>query len=161
MRRSLLLCLATLLTLGLGACERDPLRASSGAFVGRWDGARWEGGGHALLVGDTLRIVGHRPDRRSHYDEYVWVHVPFAGTGTYALDTTHAQLQKVVGGDAGWFPRARGTLVVTHFSREERRVRGEIELTADGPDGKTWRFEEGRFDLALYFDYRDVPWHRR
>lgn len=158
--RILLTCLALAMA---GACGGDPLGPvpeGFGPFAGRWDGERWAGMGYAVLDGDTLHVVGHRPDPQHYYDEYVRVRVPFRGVGRYEVPVPRGSLAKITGGDAGYFPDAAGVLRITEYSAGERRVRGTIHLEAEGPDGR-WRFEDGVFDVPVYASFRDVPVRRR
>jgi hypothetical protein len=147
----------------LGGCGRDtvapqPLapRAGLGTFDGRWDGAAWHGYGYAVLVADTLFVVGHRPDPRYYYDEYVRARVLFHGVATYAVSAGMASLEQIVGGDAGYFPDAAGELDVTEYDASAARVRGVVQLASVEPS-HPWKFEQGAFDVPVYARWQDVP----
>jgi hypothetical protein len=158
-RRRAALLIATFLAPVLHACDRNHALAPArgfGAFEGRWDGSPWIGQGYAVLLDDTLYVTGHRPDPRVYYDEFVQVRVPFAGAGTYAVDSLRGTLEQVTGGDAGYFVRARGELRVTSFDAVAGRVRGTVQLAAVGPHFG-WRFEGGEFDVPLYVRWSDRP----
>ena len=161
-RRSRILLASVLLALA-SACGESllgPAPEGFGPFAGKWDGERWEAMGYAVLDGDTLHVVGHRPDPKYYYDEYVQVRVPYQGVGTYEIPAHRGSLAKITGGDAGYFPDAAGVLRITGYSAAEQRARGTLHLEADGPDGR-WRFEDGAFEVPVYASFRDVPVHQR
>jgi hypothetical protein len=148
---------AVLLAGLLAGCRGDGPAAPApgfGAVAGRWDGAEWAGLGYAVLENDTLDLVGHRPDPRSYYDEYVRVRVAFRGEAAYAVGAEAASLAKLVGGDAGYFPAARGELHVVDYTAG--RVRGTLSLASSEPR-LPWRFEGGSFDVPVYARWADVP----
>ena len=158
-RRLATLPVAVLVASALHACDGDdPFEPALGlgTFEGRWDGLEWRGQGYAVLVGDTLYVTGHRPDPRYFYDEFVRARVPFTGAATYAVDSTRAELQQIVGGDAGHSASARGELRVTAYDAAARRVRGTVQLTTVRPE-MPWRFEGGVFDVPVYVSWSDVP----
>jgi len=151
--------LATLavVTLVVGCSDGPaaPVIDGTGEFTGAWDGSAWLGRGYAVLRGDTLHLIGHRPDTQYYYDEYVNLHFENRGSGTYALPGSGAaRLMKITGGDAGWFPDAIGRVTIRVGPTS---VSGSLELYADGPDGKLWRFERGRFSVPLYEEWSAVP----
>lgn len=158
LRRTLLACVLLLAGAHFAACDSGPVGPvidGTGPFNGFWDGSRWLGRGYAVTQGDTIHIVGHRPDRTYWYDEYVRIDVALDGPGVYELpaDGT-ARLAKITGGDAGWFPGASGTVTIDSV---KGRIYGTVELEADGPDGKLWTFKLGRFELPIYSSYANVP----
>ena len=148
---------AVLLTVALTACRDGGPTAPApgfGTVRGRWDGRAWSGLGYAVLHGDTLDLVGHRPDPRALYDEYVRVRVAFRGAAAYQVGADAASLEKIVGGDAGYFPAARGELRVAEYAAG--RVRGTLSLASAEPR-LPWRFEQGRFDVPVYARWADTP----
>jgi hypothetical protein len=142
----------------VASCGRDPAAPvieGTGEFSGTWDGTRWLGRGYAVIDGETLFLVGHRPDPRYYYDEFVRVELEHRGNGTYSVpESGSARLEKVTGGDAGYFPDASGTLTI---SSNSEKVSGFVELQALGPDGKLWRFKRGRFSVPVYHGFTDSP----
>jgi hypothetical protein len=141
------------------ACSDDPvgLRTEGyGRFAGIWNGEAWSGLGYAVIRNDTLFLVGHRPDSQYYYDEYVNVSTPFTGTGTYEIDPAEGRLSSITGGDAGYFPSASGTLSVTLYESESRRLEGTVSLVSASA-GLPWTFEDGTFDVPIYREFSEVP----
>lgn len=150
--------IALALAAGLtAACGDGPFAASGGLgrFDGVWDGAAWRGSAYAVLQGDSLTLVGHRPDPKYFYDEYVQARIRFTGPGTYAVPESDGQLAKITGGDAGWFPPSGGTLVVRAYSAGERTISGTITLRSTTPSLE-WN-ASGDFDAPVYTRFTDVP----
>ena len=147
---------AALLALGtLAACDGVfSSRAAAGTFDGEWDGATWRGNAYAVLQHDTMTVVGHRPDPTYFYDEYVQARVHFTGPGTYALTAEQGALSQIVGGDAGSFTGAVGTLVVKSYDAGSHAVSGELRLDAAGPE--TWHVT-GSFQASVYPSAALVP----
>lgn len=141
-----------------GCGGRDPVspRADLGSFVGRWDGASWRGQGYAVLAADTLYLVGHRPDARYFYDEYVRVKVRFQGEATYTLESSDAAMWQVTGGDAGYLPSAAGEMRVTRYDATAARISGTVRLATTGGT-HTWRFDDGTFAVPVFADWAEVP----
>lgn len=154
------LLLALFLAL-LGACDRGLTGSADGlgSFEGHWDDDEWRGRSYAVTDGDTLMIVAHRPDPQVYYDEFIFVRVRFTGTGVYRISGRAGHLSKLIGGDAGYFHDAEGTVVIHRYDARERTVTGTVRLVADdaNPD---WRVE-GEFRAPIYADHRDVPEVRR
>ncbi|CAA9298898.1 MAG: hypothetical protein AVDCRST_MAG68-242 [uncultured Gemmatimonadetes bacterium] len=151
------LLLALFLTL-LAACDRGstgPSDGRFGSFQGRWDGDPWHGLSYAVMDGDTLQIVGHRPDPKVYYDEFVVARIRFTGPGVYPVSGRAGHLSKLVGGDAGYFHDAGGTVIISGHDARERTVTGSVSLVADRAD-PDWRVD-GTFSAPVYLDYRDVP----
>ena len=158
-RRTVGTALLVLLAAALAGCAADRATAAEtgfGTMAGRWDGADWQGLGHAVLDGDTLYLVGHRPDPRSYYDEYVRVRVAFRGAADYEVRPSHGSLAHIWGGDAGYFPDARGELRIAEYVAAPARVRGTLSLVSTDPR-LPWRFDGGAFDVPLYARPADVP----
>lgn len=153
--------LSLLAVAAVGACNglADPSDQAMGSFVGRWDGEVWRGRAYAVLRGDTLHVVGHRPDPRYYYDEYVEARVLFTGPGRYAVPAKAGRLSKITGGDAGYFPDASGTLVVRSYDAQSRTVSGTVELRASH-GGAVWE-AQGQFHAPVYAGYDEVPPPRR
>jgi hypothetical protein len=126
-----------------------------GTFDGTWDGATWRGSAYAVLQGDSLTVVGHRPDPRFFYDEYVQVRVRFDGPGSYPVPESDGMLSKIDGGDAGWMPYARGTLLVTAYDAGAGAVSGYVTLRASSFD-PVWQ-ASGNFTAPVYARFTDVP----
>jgi len=127
-----------------------------GTVRGRWDGAAWDGRGYAVLHGNTLHLVGHRPDPRSFYEELVRARVPFRGVAAYQVGADAASLEQITGGDAGYLPSATGELRVTDYHAGTDRVRGTLWLVSANPH-LPWRFEDGTFHVPVYARWEDVP----
>lgn len=150
--------LAALVAGILSACSLGPSDLSErrvGSFEGRWDGLPWRGHSYAVLQRDTLFVVGHRPDPMAYYDEYIRARVPFSGTGTYRIEGRAGQLAKIVGGDAGYFPDATGTLTIRSYDAQARTVAGEISLSAESVT-PAWH-AEGEFHTRVYSSFAEVP----
>lgn len=126
-----------------------------GTFDGTWDGAAWRGSAYAVLQGDSLTVVGHRPDPKFFYDEYVQVRVRFDGPGTYSVPESDGMLSKIDGGDAGWMPYAGGTLLVTAYDAGSRTVSGYVTLRASSI-APAWQ-ASGNFTAPVYARFADVP----
>ena len=126
-----------------------------GTFDGTWDGATWRGTAFAVLQGDSLTVVAHRPDPKYFYDEYVRASIRFAGPGNYSVAEAAGQLSKITGGDAGWMPRAGGTLLITGYDAGSRMVSGYVTLRASSFDPE-WR-AAGNFSAPVYPSFADVP----
>src|SRR5687768_7353335 len=148
--------LAAFVIIGCGGDPLSPLPDGFGRFTGIWNGDSWSGFGYAVIRNDTLFLVGHRPDRKYYYDEYVHVSMPFTGTGTYTIDPAEGHLSAVVGGDAGFFRSASGMLSVSLYESDSRTVEGTVSLVAASASA-TWTFENGRFRVPIYDDFGDVP----
>lgn len=115
----------------LAGCADDLLPPDQGGnFVGVWDGAVWTGKAFAVLQNDSLTVVAHRKDPQYYYDEYVQAKVPFTGPGTYTIPESAGQLARIVGGDAGYFPPAAGTLVIRAYDASAHTVSGDVTLRA-------------------------------
>jgi hypothetical protein len=153
---ALLLCLGGAV---LSGCSGSPTDTRRGSFDGVWDGAEWRGHAYAVVAGDTLHVVAHRPDSEDFYDEYIRVRVPLSGPGTYDIPSGGGELAKIIGGDAGYFPPAAGTLVVKAYSPTDRIVSGTLSLVAH-EDGATWE-AEGTFTAPLFSSFQKIPWERR
>jgi hypothetical protein len=130
--------------------------AGFGTVQGQWNDTSWSGLGYAVLHDDTLEIVGHRPDPRYYYDEYVRARVAFRGVGHYQVDAEEGSLRQITGGDAGHFPRSTGELRVGEYDAAAGRVRGTLALVSVEAH-LPWRFEYGRFDVPVYAHWADVP----
>ena len=157
--RAVGLLLAASLAAAFSGCGSDRVTAPNAGFgtmSGRWDDAAWHGLGYAVLDRDTLYLVGHRPEPRAYYDEYVRVRVPFAGAGSYPVGPLTASLAQITGGDAGYIPAARGELRIDGYTAAPARVHGTLTLTSVDPRFP-WRFESGRFDAPIYPSSADVP----
>lgn len=126
-----------------------------GTFDGTWDGATWRGTAYAVLQGDSLTVVGHRADPKFVYDEYVTATIRFAGPGSYSVAEPAGQLSKITGGDAGWMPRADGTLLITAYDAGSRTVSGYVTLRARSFDPE-WQ-ADGSFTAPVYPSLADVP----
>ena len=150
--------LAALAAAILSACSSgpsDPSERQVGSFEGRWDGLPWRGRSYAVLQRDTLFVVGHRPDPKVYYDEYIRARVPFSGTGTYPIEGRAGQLAKISGGDAGYFPDATGTLTIRSYDAQARTVAGEISLRAESVN-PAWH-AQGEFHTPVYSSFAEVP----
>src|ERR1700741_1137473 len=126
-----------------------------GTFDGTWDGAAWRGTAWAVLDGDSLTVVGHRPDPQYFYDEYVQARVRFAGPGTYPVPPSDGALAKIVGGDAGSFPPSDGTLVIYSYDAASHTISGALTLRA-GSMSPAWN-ASGLFDAPVYSSFQAVP----
>jgi hypothetical protein len=126
-----------------------------GTFEGTWDGAAWRGNAYAVLQGDSLTVVGRRPDPKYFYDEYVRVRVRFTGPGTYPVAESQGELGKIVGGDAGWFPPSAGTLVIDSYDQGSHTVSGSVTLRAESMQ-PAWD-ASGRFEAPVYSSFQQVP----
>lgn len=145
----------------LAACSHGPASPGSlrpGTFDGSWDGAAWRGSAYAVLHGDSLTVVGHRPDPQFRYDEYVQARVRFTGPGPYSVAAHEGQLSKVVGGDAGSFPAAEGTLVIYAYDQAAHTILGSVTLRA-GSVQPAWN-ATGRFEGPVYAGFQQVPQDR-
>jgi hypothetical protein len=150
------LLVATLVVVATGCADTlmQP-ENGTGPFEGRWNGRTWKGRGFAVLVDDTLYLIGHRrPDPRYFNDEYVRVRMPFDGERRYTIDSGYASLEHVVGGDAGYFPSARGLLTITDVDQARTQVRGMVVLSSTAPSLE-WTFEDGRFLLPIHTSFSD------
>lgn len=149
------LCAATATAL-LAGCADDLLPDDTGGnFVGTWDGAAWTGQAYAVLQNDSLTVVGHRADPQHFYDEYVQARVRFTGPGTYAIPESAGQLAQIVGGDAGTFPPAAGTLVIRDYDASAHTLSGDITLRA-GSVQPAWDVS-GTFRAYVYGSFDQVP----
>jgi hypothetical protein len=162
-RRLVAACLAVPFATALGGCAESTaepvLPDGTGSFEGRWNGEAWKGHGYAVLVDDTLYLLGHRQrDPRLYPDEFVRVETRFLGEGTFHLASGDASLDEVVGGDAGYFTPAGGTLSLSRFDEERARLEGTVTLTGEGPNG-VMRFEGGSFRVPVYTSFSAVPPH--
>ena len=153
--------LALALALTLGACKDDTtnLERLGGPFEGRWNGREWDGHGFAVLMQDTLYIVGHLDVYdQGYYEQQVRIQVSYAGGGRYVLDGTparQARMAQIVGGDAGYFPGATGEMFVRELEGGTV-MEGTLRLTANGPNGP-WGFEDGEFRVQVYDSFLEVP----
>jgi hypothetical protein len=151
--------LRTAIAAGLLAGCSDGLLTSRddelGTFDGTWDGATWRGTAYAVLQGDSLTVVGHRPDPKYFYDEYVQVRIRFTGPGTYTVPETAAGLAKITGGDAGSFPTADGTVVITGYDAGSRTISGAVILRARSMSPE-WN-ASGSFAAPVYRSFAEVP----
>jgi len=142
----------------LGGCSGGLLpggQAEPGTFSGTWDGAAWNGRSYAVLHHDTMTVVGHRKDPQYYYDEYIVVQVPFTGPGTYAVSESAGELKKLVGGDAGQFPPAAGTLVIQRYDASSHTVSGQVTLRATSLQ-PAWE-ASGSFDAPVYSSFDLAP----
>jgi hypothetical protein len=130
-----------------------------GSFVGQWDSRTWQGDAYAVLQGETLRFIAHRPDPQYLYDEYIEAELHFTGPGTYDIPLEAGRLSKVTGGDAGYFPSAAGSLVISEFDSETRTVAGTLALTAH--HGGTEWVAAGQFSAPVFSEYQEIPWRER
>ena len=151
--------LRTAIAAGLLAGCADGLLPSRdgelGTFDGSWDGATWRGTAFAVLQGDSLTVVAHRPDPKYFYDEYVQVRVRFDGVGSYAVPEAAGGLSKITGGDAGYFPPAGGTLVITAYDAGSRAIAGSVTLRARSMNPE-W-IASGSFAAPVYSSLAEVP----
>jgi hypothetical protein len=141
------------------ACGDDPFRPNVDGFgqvSGKWNGKVWSGLGYAVIRHDSLLLVGHWPDPKHYYDEYVVVSTPFVGPATYLVDAAQGSLSSVVGGDAGYFVSASGSMTVTRYDSESRTLEGTVSLTSSSAT-LPWTFEQGSFNVPVYGDGADVP----
>jgi hypothetical protein len=114
---------------------------------------------YAVLQDDTLFIIAHRPDPKHFYDEYIRAKLQYTGPGSYAIPDPDGELMKITGGDAGYFPKAGGTLIVHGYSSQPLRVSGQLTLTADH-SGTLWT-ADGEFDAPVYSSFAHIPWKTR
>ncbi|HET7234685.1 MAG TPA: hypothetical protein VFJ16_32025 [Longimicrobium sp.] len=153
LRRTLFAAAAATL---LAGCANDLLpRGERGSFDGVWDGAAWKGEAYAVLQNDSLTVIAHRPDPRYFYDEYVQARVRFTGPGTYTVSESGGQLLKIVGGDAGQFPAASGTLVIREYDASAHTLTGDVTLHA-GSVQPAWD-ASGTFNAHVYSSFNQVP----
>ena len=149
---------STFLVLALAcACRHADLLApvdGLGVVSGEWDGAAWRGYGYAVVSGEGILLVGHRPDPHYYYDEFVRAWFPFTGVGTYGVPDSTGALWKIVGGDAGEMPFAAGELRVTFADAGPRTLRGTLSLDAAS---RGWHFRLGTFDVPVYSSWALVP----
>jgi len=140
----------------LGGCADDLLPDEGGGnFVGTWNGTVWTGQAYAVLRNDSLTVVGHRADPQHAYDEYVQARVRFTGPDTYTFAESDGQLAQVVGGDAGTFPPAAGTLVIRDYNASAHTISGDITLHA-GSVQPAWDVS-GTFQAYVYASFTEVP----
>jgi hypothetical protein len=154
-----ILCVAISSFVGSGCRPDNVLNVDSGfgPFEGEWDGRAWRGRGYVVLTGDSLFLFGHRrPVDEQFYDEIVRVSIAFNGVGSYTIVGEHAQLGKVVGGDAGYFTSASGVLEIARADRINLRAEGTLELRGQSHDG-TWRLERVTFNVPIYTRFDQPP----
>lgn len=149
------LCAAAAATLLAGCSDVLYPGDGVGTFTGTWDGTEWRGRAYAVLQDDSLTVIGHRPDPQYFYDEYVQAKVRYTGPGTYTIAESAGQLAKITGGDAGYFPPAQGTLVISAFNQATHSVSGTITLHA-GSMQPAWN-ASGSFDAYVYTNFKQVP----
>lgn len=159
--RSLKLVAVALAITMAAACADAPTEAGSfdGPFEGRWNGRDWNGRGFAVLMQDTLYLIGHQDIYdQGHYEQQVRVQVRYDGAGRYQLDGTparQARMAEIVGGDAGYFPGATGDMTLRELE-SGTWLEGTIHLAATGPNGP-WGFEDGEFRVRVYDSFQKVP----
>lgn len=157
------LCLTGAFSAGCLESTTAPARTEGpelrGSFAGHWDSETWQGDAYAVLQGETLFLIAHRPDPRYFYDEYIEAELHFTGPGTYDIAREAGRLSKITGGDAGYFPSAAGLLVVREFDSATRTVAGTLVLTAD--HNQTEWVVEGQFTAPVFSESRQIPWRRR
>jgi len=144
---------------GLVGCSDggvDPLFPDTRAFTGTWNGDAWSGSGYAIIRNDSLFLVGRRQSNTSYYDEYVTVTTLFTGIGVYAIHGNEGRLSSIVGGDAGYFPSAAGTLAITRDAGDPRTLEGTLSLTSVDKN-LPYKFSDGRFRVRVYSDFDQVP----
>lgn len=128
-----------------------------GPFEGLWNETSWNGRGYVVLVRDTLYVTGHhRPVARTFYDERVTVTVPFTGAGTYHLSGAEAELWEITGGDAGYFARVAGEMVITRIDWASMEIEGHLELRGNGYD-RAWSLTAAEFKLPIYSSFNATP----
>jgi len=125
-----------------------------GTFSGSWNGSAWSGNAFAVLANDSLTVVAHYRDTKHFYDEVVTARVRFTGPGTYAVAFGDGELQEIVGGDAGYFARSQGTLVVESYDASARSASGTLTLQSE-PMPTPWN-ASGTFSAPVLSRYPDV-----
>lgn len=122
-----------------------------------WNETGWNGRGYVVLVNDTLYVTGHRrPVPKEFYGERVSVRVPFAGVGTYELTGAEAELWEITGGDAGYFARVTGEMVVTRVNREGMQIEGHLDLRGHGYS-RAWSLTGAELKLPIYSSFNQTP----
>ncbi|GAC1515705.1 MAG: hypothetical protein NVS1B4_07300 [Gemmatimonadaceae bacterium] len=128
-----------------------------GTLTGVWTGVAWSGLAYAVLLHDTLHVVGHRVDPQYYYDEHVQTRVSYRGVGEYPVGSSVTSLLKVVGGDgivgsAG----AEGVVQITSVVDGGNRLEGTMRLTAT-TGARGWTFTDGSFSVPVYRSWAAVP----
>jgi hypothetical protein len=140
-------CLSALVL--AAACESGTEPAREGVFDGTWAGQRFAGDAEAVVVGDSLYLVGGSPAGAM---DQVFVAIGIGGVegpGEYPLGPGAAELRYLVGGDGIWAgyettqPDA-GMVVVT--STTGGLFTGHVRFTADAQPGGTPAGARAEFD---------------
>jgi hypothetical protein len=144
----------------LPACASDPTAPEPlnvGPVSGRWNQQIWSGSGFAIQTGDSLRIIGQRPDPFYYYHEAIVVALEFGGVGEYLVP---GRMESVVGGDGIVSASGEATVVISDYipatADRNARVRGSVTLISNDPM-RTWRFESGTFDVPIFERWEDAP----
>jgi hypothetical protein len=125
-------CLAALVL--AAGCEHGMEPGREGVFDGTWAGARFDGEASAVLVGDSVYIVG---GLRSGRDYTHWLAVAIGevrGPGEYPLGAGGAEMRYLAGGDGIWASYATtqpgaGRVVIT--STRGATVVGHVQFDAE------------------------------
>ena len=133
------------------------IEAGLGPFRGAWNQETWNGRGYAVLIDDTLHITGHRrPVSSQFYDETVRITIPFAGTGTYEVESGAAEMWEIVGGDAGYFASVSGEMRITRVDVAAKQIEGFLQLHGNGY-GRPWSLTNVEFTLPIYSSFNEPP----
>ncbi|HST60588.1 MAG TPA: hypothetical protein VLK84_17950 [Longimicrobium sp.] len=148
MRSRTFRALALVLLATATGCE-SATEPSPDAFLGTWDGDRFEGSASAYVREGELELLGWQ-EEAGREGIGVRIHITdFAGEGRYSLDENEVEVAYVVGGD-GISARytttspGAGTLVVDRT--EDGRISGSVRFTADSQSGTRPTGDQGRFE---------------
>ena len=128
------------------SCRSTEPTATQPAFTGQWQGREWKGDASVRILspgatGDTLYVMSKQPVQTGDgiYEEWLTIHLPFHGAGTYVLDSASVVVRVVIGGDVigasyhGLGANA-GVLEITDYGSVDGHIEGTVWFNA-GQEG--------------------------
>jgi len=148
------------------SCRSTEPTATQPAFTGQWQGREWKGDASVRILspgatGDTLYVMSKQPVQTGDgiYEEWLTIHLPFHGAGTYVLDSASVVVRVVIGGDVigasyhGLGANA-GVLEITDYGSVDGHIEGTVWFNAEQPGYFMVRqFKSGHFRATAIKGY--------